>query len=62
MNKYQTPSVESKYVWAMAHYNDRFYEFECLCGKELVGRNKSELLENFETHIQTCETKSLMAK
>lgn len=47
----------NKYVMVMAHWNDRFYEFGCPCGKELVGRTKSELLENFETHFKDCPSR-----
>ena len=61
-NSFNTPSVESKYVFAMAHYNDRYYEFECLCGQMLIGRTKFDLVANFETHMEICETKSLMKK
>jgi hypothetical protein len=59
---FNTPSPESKHVWVMAHYNDRFYEFECLCGQMLIGRTKSDLVANFEVHIEGCETKKLTAK
>ena len=54
---FTTPTVEEKYVWAMAHYNDRYYEFECPCGQELVGRTKSDLVENFKTHFMACPSK-----
>jgi len=59
---FKTPSVEARYIALTAHYDDRFYVNNCLCGYELFGKTKSALMEAFELHIQTCETKSLMAK
>ena len=59
---FKTPSPEALFIYNTAHWNDRYYVNDCLCGKELVGRTKSELMENFEFHIQNCETKVLMAK
>ena len=46
--------LASKYAWAMADYVDRHYDFTCPCDKTIVGRNKSELLENFATHFKVC--------
>jgi hypothetical protein len=59
---FNTPSVEAQYIALTAHWDDRFYVNECLCGYELFGRTKSDLIKAFEFHIQTCDTKSLMKK
>lgn len=44
----------SKYAWAMADYVDTHYDLECVCGKTIVGKNKSAFLFNFEAHFFNC--------
>lgn len=46
--------LASKYAWVMSDYVDTHYEFECACAKNIVGRNKSELMENFRNHFKDC--------
>ena len=62
MNIFKNLSPEANYIVTTAHYDDRYYVNNCLCGYELFGKTKSDLVDAFEFHIQTCETKSLMAK
>jgi hypothetical protein len=51
-------ALRSKYVSTVAYWNDWFYEFECPClNKTVVGRNKTELLDNFANHFETCSAR-----
>jgi len=50
-------ALASEYVYTLAHYNDRFYIFDCPCDKEIAGRNKTELLENFGNHFKECSAR-----
>jgi hypothetical protein len=54
MNFNEQLITASNYAWVMADYVDTHYDFECLCGKVIVGKNKSALMFNFEAHFVSC--------
>lgn len=47
-------ATASKYAWVMADYVDTHYDFDCVCGKTIVGKNKASFLFNFEAHFVSC--------
>jgi hypothetical protein len=54
--------VVATYFTLTAHYDDRYYVNECVCGQEIVGRTKSDLLEAFKFHIHSCELSQSLLK
>lgn len=54
---FNTPTyiAEATYFTLTAHWNDRYYVNDCVCGQEIVGHTKSALLEAFKFHLSGCE-------
>jgi hypothetical protein len=54
--------VVATYFTLTANYRDHLFSNECVCGQEIVGHTKSDLLEAFKFHIHSCEDSQSLLK